>query len=74
MIHRLRCVDAVAAASCVAFLGDKGIKGACVDPRNTAVVQVENLTPLTVMFLAEDALTHGWAHDDDCARMIADLG
>ncbi len=68
----LRCVDGQAARAAVAFLHDRGIEPssafACGD------VVVVSMAPPSVLAFAEDAYEHGWADDEQCARMIGDLG
>jgi hypothetical protein len=69
-VSRLRCISAQAACEAAEFLRSNGIEDATAD----GVVVAMNLTAGSVIWFAEDALAHGWAHDPDCARIIGDLG
>lgn len=66
----LRCVDTVSAEFALAFLRGRGIVEAFV----AGVWLVAPMTPPSVLAFAEEALGQGWAHDEDCAQMIGDLG
>lgn len=66
----LRCVDEQAAQQCAAFLRDMGITHVETDGQHVKTA----LTVGSVIRLAEDALANGWAHDDDAARIIAEMG
>lgn len=69
-VPTLRCVNETAAAEALAFLRGKGITSAWAFGQDVVV----SMTPPSVIMFAEDALENGWAHDEDCARMIGDLG
>ena len=66
----LRCADKAAAEAAVAFLHGKGIRPGSA----FACGEVVAMTPPSVLRFAEDAYENGWAHDQDCAQMIGDLG
>lgn len=66
----LRCISPQAATECAAFLLSKGITH--VEIHGDRVVTA--LTPGSVIRLAEDAHANGWAHDEDAARIIAEMG
>ncbi len=68
----LTCVDEKSAEAAVAFLRSKGIADHCAFACGRIVVV--SMTPGSVMRFADDAFEAGWAHDEDCARMMGDLG
>lgn len=67
---RLRCISPRAARACAAFLRARGLAEVYVLGDTVAVA----LAVPSVLQLAEDALKEGWAHDSECARIIARLG
>ncbi len=68
----LTCLDEAAAEAAVALLRSKGVADHCAFACGRIVVV--SMTPGSIMKFADDALGHGWAHDEDCARMMGDLG
>lgn len=67
---RLRCISPRTAQACAAFLRGKGLTEVYVLGDTVAVA----LAVTSVLQLADDALKKGWAHDSECARIIARLG
>lgn len=68
----LTCVDEVAAEVAAALLHNQGVSPDCAFAIGRVVVV--SMTPPSVLRFADDAFEGGWATDEDCARMIGDLG
>src|SRR4051812_15720003 len=66
---RLICISPKAANECAAFLRGHGIQIAF----SFGSTVITALTPPSVLKLAEDAFDSGWAHDEDCAKIITDM-
>lgn len=68
---RLRCTSPRTARAAVDFLRQQGLTSEVHAVNDVLVVALQ---PTSVLQLADDAMANGWAHDADCARIIARLG